>query len=1019
MPAFVPTGRYTEERKQQCDKLHDGDFLWPEERRLLHYFMCLHNDAFAWDDSERGRFKEEYFPPIPDHLAETFGGRACGGILDLFVGYDNRPIAESSRDMTTFQSPFGLLRLTTLPMGWSNSVPIFHDDVTYILRDENPEYTIPYIDDVPVKGPKTRYERPDGSYETIAENPGIRRFVKEHFETLNRLCQRMKYAGGTYSGKKSILIAAEFTVLGYRCTYEGRIPEEDRVAVIRNWGPCKNLSEVRAFLGTVGVLRIWIKNFAHRAHHLVKLTRKGADFEWGPDQEAAQKDLVDAVLSSPALRPLDYESIAPIILAVDTSYIAVGYFLAQCDEKNPRVRYYNRFGSITLNDREARFSQPKLEIYGLFRAFKALRLYIIGVRNLVVEVDASHIKGMLQNPDILPSASINRWIVAILTFHFHLVHVPGSSHGPDGLSRRPRQPGDPEPEDDDDVEDIDWIDQLLSQVHLVNDPLRHPTITPTSIFAFATPTVEPRTSAFIQEEPDNGSDEERSDSESSDDEDEHREQRDPYSSCPRHPKAARQDAMLRYLLPFFDTLERPSVMSNDQYKGFLKFAINFFSRDGRLWRKDPERKHKLVVFPQDRMRILTECHDEIGHRGVFATRSFVGERFWWPNFKHDVAWFVKTCHLCQTRQTVNILIPPTIAHPAPVFSRIYIDTMHLPPSGGFNRIIIGRCAIVNYPEWRMLRRETAKAIGDWVFQDILCRWGTIVEIITDNGAPIIKAVDYLATKYHINHIRISGYNSRANGIVERGHFDVRQALFKAADGEQAKWSQVAHSVFWSDRITTRKRMGVSPYFALTGTHPLIPLDIAEATYLLPPPESTLTTTELIARRAIELQKRSVDLARITSKVFEARIRAARIFERDHQATIKSFDFKRGDLVLIRNTAIEKSLNRKMRARYLGPLIIVARNRGGAYIVCELDGTVHDRPIAAFRVIPYFARQKIDLPDNFEDITPARLRAMTDSNVAGEDSDSAPRVRDVDDLSDTDDSDAESRDEDDRDDLPEE
>ena len=127
-------------------------------------------------------------PPIPDHLAETFGGRACGGILDLFVGYDNRPIAESSRDMTTFQSPFGLLRLTTLPMGWSNSVPIFHDDVTYILRDENPEYTIPYIDDVPVKGPKTRYERPDGSYETIAENPGIRRFVKEHFETLNRLC---------------------------------------------------------------------------------------------------------------------------------------------------------------------------------------------------------------------------------------------------------------------------------------------------------------------------------------------------------------------------------------------------------------------------------------------------------------------------------------------------------------------------------------------------------------------------------------------------------------------------------------------------------------------------------------------------------------------------------------------------------------------------------------------------------------------------------------------------------------
>src|SRR3979490_1420465 len=65
---------------------------------------------------------------------------------------------------------------------------------------------------------------------------------------------------------------------------------------------------------------------------------------------------------------------------------------------------------------------------------RSLRLYLIGVRNLVVEVDARYIKGMLANPDISPSASINRWIVSILTFHFNLVHVAGSHHAPDGLS---------------------------------------------------------------------------------------------------------------------------------------------------------------------------------------------------------------------------------------------------------------------------------------------------------------------------------------------------------------------------------------------------------------------------------------------------------------------------------------------------------------------------------------------------------------------------------------------------------
>ncbi len=36
-------------------------------------------------------------------------------------------------------------------MGWTNSVPIFHEDVTYILREEIPEFTEPYIDDVPIR----------------------------------------------------------------------------------------------------------------------------------------------------------------------------------------------------------------------------------------------------------------------------------------------------------------------------------------------------------------------------------------------------------------------------------------------------------------------------------------------------------------------------------------------------------------------------------------------------------------------------------------------------------------------------------------------------------------------------------------------------------------------------------------------------------------------------------------------------------------------------------------------------
>ena len=36
------------------------------------------------------------------------------------------------------------------------------------------------------------------------------------------------------------------------------------------------------------------------------------------------------------------------------------------------------------------------------------RLYIIGAKNLIVEVDDKYIKGMLNEPDLQPNAAINQ-----------------------------------------------------------------------------------------------------------------------------------------------------------------------------------------------------------------------------------------------------------------------------------------------------------------------------------------------------------------------------------------------------------------------------------------------------------------------------------------------------------------------------------------------------------------------------------------------------------------------------------
>jgi len=71
-----------------------------------------------------------------------------------------------------------------LLMGWTNSVPIFYDDVIYILQDEISRYTLPYIDNMPIREPATRYEKPDSTLEVLEKNPRIREFIFEHMRNI-------------------------------------------------------------------------------------------------------------------------------------------------------------------------------------------------------------------------------------------------------------------------------------------------------------------------------------------------------------------------------------------------------------------------------------------------------------------------------------------------------------------------------------------------------------------------------------------------------------------------------------------------------------------------------------------------------------------------------------------------------------------------------------------------------------------------------------------------------------------
>jgi hypothetical protein len=291
-----------------------------------------------------------------------------------------------------------------------------------------------------------------------------------------------------------------------------------------------------------------------------------------------------------------------------------------------------------------------------------------------------------------------------------------------------------------------------------------------------------------------------------------------------------------------------------------------------------------------------------------------------------------------------------------------------PASNGCKYIVQGRDVLSGWPEGQALTNETGRLVAQFMFNDVCMRWGCPEEIITDNSAIFLMAVAWLARKYGIRGITISPANSKANGKAERMHWDMRISLAKATENDLSKWWWYLPIVRWADRITIRKGLGCSPYFIVTGAHPITPLDIVEATWLVKLPNRVLTTEELIGYRARALAKHQVHVEDMRRRIAKMKRSTVEDYEKRFRRRIKDYKFNKGDLVLVRNTDIESSHDRKMYPRYLGPMVVLRRNPGGNYIIAELDGSVYHARVAAFKVVPYYARHAIELPDDLEEWT---------------------------------------------------
>jgi len=154
-----------------------------------------------------------------------------------------------------------------------------------------------------------------------------------------------------------------------------------KVQAIRDMPPCESLTELRAFLGTCGYYRRFVKDFFTLAAALYALTKKGVKYEWTPECQRAFEALKLRLMCEPILA-LSIDG-GTYTLDCDASNYSLGAVLSQVQSGVERVIAYS---SCSMSKPELRYETTRKELLAIVNGLKQFRQYLTG-RHFIIRTD--------------------------------------------------------------------------------------------------------------------------------------------------------------------------------------------------------------------------------------------------------------------------------------------------------------------------------------------------------------------------------------------------------------------------------------------------------------------------------------------------------------------------------------------------------------------------------------------------------------------------------------------------------
>jgi hypothetical protein len=425
---------------------------------------------------------------------------------------------------------------------------------------------------------------------------------------------------------------------------------------------------------------------------------------------------------------------------------------------------------------------------------------------------------------------------------------------------------------------------------------------------------------------------------------------------------------------YLETLRRPDGLNDAQYQQLRKKARRFFVRDGYLFKRGRKRGFppRRVVGTQDqRLEVIRELHDEIGHRGKQSTYDHVSRRYQWKNMYADVEKWVKTCERCQRRARNRYEEPLHPTWSTIVWEKIGVDVVYMPwdPGGGY--IVFARDDLSGWVEARAINAANSSNVAKFLYEDVICRHGCPRHIVLDGGRENLDLTKDLIDRYHIKGTVVSAFHPQANGLVERGHDPIVNSLAKYCHDTPTDWVKFLPLALWADRISVRRSTGYSAFELVYGRECLLPIEFAVRSWAMIHWENVDSREDLILARMRQLDQRKVQEAHAADNLRDSRMSNKGYFDQIKRLRSGVQQLQVGDLVLvyIDQHRFWRARQTKLSDKWRGPYRIreVAEN-STFYRLEELDGVLLAPTFAGNRLKKFFMRDEQASEENSPEIS---------------------------------------------------